>query len=74
MNDAMANDTTRIKLSLSELREVPGYAVACARPALSLFERERPVDQRPRTAIDAAQPFADGAERTQALRDSAWAA
>ena len=55
----------RIELSLSELRAVAGYAVACARPALAIFERERPDDRRPRAAIDAAQAFADGAERTK---------
>jgi hypothetical protein len=31
-------------------------------------------DRRPGAAIEAAQAFADGAERTKALRDSAWAA
>jgi hypothetical protein len=31
--DAMADDATTIDLSRSELREVAGYAVACARPA-----------------------------------------
>lgn len=70
----MADDSTRIELSRSELARSPGYAVACARPALAIFERERPDDRRPRAAIDAAQEFADGAERTKALRDSAWAA
>jgi hypothetical protein len=70
----MADDSTTIELSQSELREVAGYAVACARPALVIFERERPEDRRPRAAIDAAQAFADGAERTKSLRDSAWAA
>jgi hypothetical protein len=70
----MAGDSTTIKLSWSELREVAGYAVACARPALVIFERERPDDRRPRAAIDAAQAFADGGERIKALRDNAWAA
>ncbi|WP_327117579.1 exonuclease SbcC [Nocardia sp. NBC_01730] len=59
---------------MSELREIAGYAVACAEPALAIFERERPDDRRPRAAIDAAQAFAEGAERTKAIRDSAWAA
>jgi hypothetical protein len=72
--DALADDSTTIELSRSELREVAGYAVACARPALAVFERERPDDRRPRAAIDAAQAFADGAERTKAIRDCAWAA
>ncbi|SDR70586.1 hypothetical protein SAMN04489717_0173 [Actinopolymorpha singaporensis] len=70
----MADGSTTVELSLAELREVAGYAVACARPALVIFERERLDDQRPRDAIDAAQAFADGAERTKALRDNAWAA
>jgi hypothetical protein len=73
-DDAMADDSTTIETSRPELREVAGYAVACARPAVAIFERERPDDRRPRAAIDAAQAFADGAERTKALRDSAWAA
>jgi hypothetical protein len=68
------DDATTLELSRSELREVAGYAVACARPALAIFEHARPDDRRPRAAIDAAQAFADGAERSRALRDSAWAA
>lgn len=72
--DAVAGNAAAIELSLSELREVAGYAVVCARTALAIFERERPGDPRPRTATDAAQAFADGGERTKALRDSAWAA
>jgi hypothetical protein len=63
-----------IELSSSELRAVAGYAAACARPALVVFERERPDDPRPRAALDAAQAFADGGERTKVLRDGAWAA
>ena len=70
----MADDSATIEVSRSELREVAGYAVACARPALAIFEREHPDDRRPRAAIEAAQAFADGGERTKALRDSAWAA
>ena len=70
----MADDSRTIELSRSELREVAGYAVACARPALAIFESDRRDDRRPRAAIDAAQAFADGGERTKALRDSAWAA
>jgi len=70
----MADDSTTIELSRPELREVTGYAVACARSALAIFESERPDDQRPRAAIDAARAFVDGGERTKAIRDSAWAA
>jgi hypothetical protein len=63
-----------IDLSRSELREVTAYAVLCARSVSAIFERDRPSDPRPRAAIDAAEAFAGGAERTKALRDSAWAA
>ncbi len=35
----MADDFPTIQLSRSELHQVTSYAVACARPALSLFER-----------------------------------
>jgi hypothetical protein len=70
----MTAESTTIELSPSELREVARYAVACARPALAVFERERPDDLRPRAAIEAAQAFADGAGRTKVLRDQAWAA
>ena len=73
-NDAMADASATIELSRPELRAIAGYAAECARPALAIFEHERPGDPRPRAAIDAAQAFADGAERTKALRDCAWAA
>ncbi len=63
-----------VPLSRADLRAVAAYAAACALPALDLFERDRPGDPRPRAAVDAARAFADGAERTRALRDAAWAA
>ena len=70
----MADEPSTMELGRSELREVTAYAVECARPALAIFERERPDDPRPRAALDTAQAFADGGERTKALRDTAWAA
>lgn len=70
----MTDESTRIELSHDELRAVAAYAVACAWPALAIFEHERPDDPRPRAAIDAAQAFADGAVRTKSIRDCAWAA
>lgn len=70
----MADGFARIELSRAELREVAGYAAACAWSTVEIFERERPDDQRPRATIEAAQAFADGAERTKAIRDNAWAA
>lgn len=68
------DENPAIELSMAELREITGYAVACAEPALVIFESERPDDRRPRAAIDAAQAFADGAKRTKVIRDNAWAA
>ena len=70
----MTGDAATVELSLADLWAVAGYAASCARTALSIFEQERPDDPRPRTAIDAAQAFADGGDRTKALRDAAWAA
>ncbi len=56
-----------------ELREIARYAAACANPALAIFESERPQDERPRVAIDAALSFANGATRSKSLRECAWA-
>ncbi|SHG27068.1 putative immunity protein [Geodermatophilus nigrescens] len=70
----MSQDAPEVALTRAELRAVAGFAAACAGPALARFERDRPDDPRPRAAVDAAQAFADGAERTTALRDAAWAA
>jgi hypothetical protein len=67
-------DGPTIELGMAELRAVAGYAAACARPALAIFERARPGDRRPRAAIEAGQAFAAGADRTKTIRDCAWAA
>jgi len=63
-----------LPLSLSELREVAAFAVACAQPALPIVGRDRPDDGRPHAAVEAARAFAEGGERVGALRDTAWAA
>ncbi|MGY1807652.1 putative immunity protein [Blastococcus sp. SYSU D00669] len=70
----MTDEPATFPLSTSELRAVAGFAAACARPVLAVFAAARPDDRRPREAVDAAQAFADGAERTRVLRDTAWAA
>jgi hypothetical protein len=64
----------KIEISLQELREVAGYAAACARRVLPIFERYAPDDSRPLNAIDAAVEFANGGPRTAALRSSGWSA
>ncbi|MEA3199150.1 MAG: hypothetical protein QOE90_578 [Thermoplasmata archaeon] len=70
----MGDDATGIALGLDDLREVAAFALACAQPALPLFEGERPADPRPRRALEAAEAFARGGARTRALRDGAWGA
>jgi hypothetical protein len=70
---AVDDEKLTVELSVAELREITGYAAACAQPALATFEREHPKDRRPRAAIEAAQAFADGAQRTKMIRDNAWA-
>ena len=59
------------ELTTEELRTVVAYAVACAEPALFLFERERPDDPRPAAALDAARLFVDGAPRSRLQRTAA---
>lgn len=70
----MVTDPSTVELSVAGLRAVAGFAAACGRAALEVAEAARPDDERPRAAVDAAQAFADGAPRTKALRDAAWAA
>ncbi|MGG2465015.1 putative immunity protein [Streptomyces sp. RGM 3693] len=70
----MAGEAGEIVLSKQDLREVTGFAAACAEAVIEMFEADRPDDSRPRHAIDAAWEFARGGERGKALRDTAWAA
>ena len=70
----MANETLRVELSVPELREITGYAVACAEPALAIVERDCADDPRARAALDEARRFAAGGNRTRALRVTALAA
>ncbi|WP_406008900.1 exonuclease SbcC [Streptomyces sp. NBC_00637] len=70
----MPTESDKIELSEQELREITGYAAACARRTLPVFEQSLPSDPRPRHAVEAADAFAGGGRRTGALRQSAWAA
>ena len=71
---ANATATSAIVLSMEDLREIAGYAAACAEVVLEIFESAHPPDSRPRDAIDAAWAFARGGKRGKTLRDTAWAA
>lgn len=68
------SDEPTIELGMDELRAVTGYAIACAAPALAIFERDCPDDPRPQAALDEARQFAAGGKRTKALRVAALAA
>ncbi|MFF4405023.1 putative immunity protein [Streptomyces sp. NPDC001262] len=70
----MPTESERIELSEHELRQITGYAADCARRVLVVYEQQHADDPRPRAAIDAAYAFAGGGPRTNALRQSAWAA
>lgn len=59
------------ELTTDELRAVAGFALACAQPALVLFERACPGDPRPAVALDAARAFATGAPRSRLQRTAA---
>ena len=54
-------------------RELRLFAADCAERVLPIFEKERPDDDRPRTALAVARRFANG-EATEQERDAAGAA
>jgi hypothetical protein len=70
----MADESLILELGMEELREITGYAVVCAEPALAIFERDCTDDPRPRAVLDEARRFAAGGKRTKALRVTALAA
>jgi hypothetical protein len=59
------------ELTMDELRAVAGYGVACAEPALVIFDKACPEDARPAAALEAARVFADGAPRSRLQRTAA---
>ena len=69
--DEMQTRSGDFELTMDELRAVAGYAVACAEPALALFQKARPDDPRPAAALQAARGFAEGAPRSRLQRTSA---
>jgi len=56
------------QLTVEELRSVARYVVESAQDVLPVFEAVSPDDRRPRTAIDAAWEFVNGARRTNLQR------
>lgn len=58
-------------LTADELRAVTKYSLLAALDVIGAFERACPNDSRPRTAIDAAQAFIDGAWRNNLQRVAA---
>lgn len=73
-HEVVVDEVPVIHLSIAELRQISGYAVACAEPALEIFERDCTDDRRPRAALEEARAFAAGGDRTKALRLAALAA
>ena len=71
MGDNQPMAAPGIELTVPELREITAFALACAEPALSTFERDLPGDSGPREALAEARCFAGGGRRTQALRVTA---
>lgn len=69
----MTDEKLTIELSVGELREITRFAMACAEPALAIFERDCTDDPRPRAVLDEARRFAAGGDRTKALRVTALA-
>lgn len=64
----MSNATDDFDLTQDELRVVARFAAKAAQGVLVEFERARPGDLRPRTAIDAAWTFINGASRSKLQR------
>ena len=58
-------------LTMDELRVVARYVAGHAEEVLPVFERAVPDDVRPRTAIEAASAFVNGASRTRWQRVAA---
>ena len=61
-------------LTTDDLRAVTAFALMSAECVLPAFEARCPDDTRPRTALDAARTFVDGAPRSRAQRVAAPAA
>ncbi|HYO86048.1 MAG TPA: NAD(+)--rifampin ADP-ribosyltransferase [Dermatophilaceae bacterium] len=67
----MRTGAADFELTIGELRAVTGYTVACAEPALVIFDKDRPDDPRPAAALHAGRVFAQGAPRSRLQRAAA---
>ncbi|MGB3376049.1 MAG: putative immunity protein, partial [Microbacterium sp.] len=66
-------DDADLQLSETDRRELVEWTIACAERMLPLFLAERPDDERPREALDAAQAFMRGEMDIDAVREKAFA-
>jgi hypothetical protein len=66
-------DDADLQLSETDRRELVHWTIACAERMLPLFLAERPDDERPREALDAAQAFMRGEMDIDAVREKAFA-
>ncbi|MGL5866417.1 MAG: putative immunity protein [Dermatophilaceae bacterium] len=64
----MTTSTADFPLSVEELRAVAAFVAQSAEEVLAVVEHDVPDDRRPRSAIDAAWVFVNGAPRTRLQR------
>jgi hypothetical protein len=69
--EKMQTHSGDFELTTDELRAIAGYAVACAEPALVLFQKACLDDPRPAAALQAARVFTEGAPRSRLQRTAA---
>ncbi|AOD21636.1 exonuclease SbcC [Rhodococcus sp. p52] len=70
-NGPATSVTGDFELTMDELRAVVRYVTESAQDVLPVFEESVPEDRRPRSALDAAREFVDGARRTRLQRVAA---
>lgn len=73
MSEARPDDTD-LKLTVQDRRELVEWTIACAERMLPLFLAERPHDERPQQALDAARAFVHGRMSVEDVRETAFAA
>ncbi|SJN40335.1 hypothetical protein FM104_10935 [Microbacterium esteraromaticum] len=66
-------DDADLTLSVHDRRALVEWTIACAERLLPMFLAERPDDERPREALDAAQAFMRGELSIDAVREKAFA-